>query len=134
MEEIKIFEFDPQIYPRKLWVVSSVNEKELKKVFVNTDRTELDLVGLSDFDAIVYSVRNIKDDGKIGELVILVRPEQVDTGKIVHESIHVALDIFFDLGMRVDYENQEPFTYLSGWVGKCIEKVIKDNKEDEKTD
>ena len=42
---------------------------------------------------------------------------------ITHESVHGTLELFDQLGLRVDYRNQEPLAYLAGWFAECIEFV-----------
>ena len=44
---------------------------------------------------------------------------------IAHESAHVALGIFDYIGSEVTANDSEPFSYLVGWVFKCVDKVRK---------
>lgn len=43
-------------------------------------------------------------------------PDQVRYSTLAHECGHVALNIFYTAGATVDTSNQEPFTYLLGYI------------------
>lgn len=97
---MKIHEFDPVIYPRKLWVA------------VSTDT----------FDAIVDCVRDkLRNLG--GILVRFESKNAITIANIAHESSHIAMNIFDYIGAKVDLANQETFSYLVGWVADCINQV-----------
>ena len=118
MEKQKIYEFDPQIYPRKVWVTVGVPFEELKDEFEDLKPME------EGSDAQVDHLRKLKPEVR-GRL--LVRFENVDTlkkfGNITHESIHVAAEIFDYIGAFHDPKNQELFAYLCGWIAKCMDEV-----------
>ena len=101
---MKIHEFDPLIYPRKLWVAVSTD--------TFSDRFE----GVSEWDdtadAIVDCVRDKLRN--LGGITI---------ANIAHESSHIAMNIFDYIGAKVDLANQETFSYLVGWVADCINQV-----------
>lgn len=123
MSKAKIYEFDPVIYPRKLWVAKGGEAKDLIDVF--SDRCEKDLQ-LDDvenlYGAISYTVIR-KSDGMFGELVWFPTIKHLTVKNIGHESSHVAVNIAHDMNIRIDYENDEPFAYLIGWLCDCIDKV-----------
>ena len=56
--------------------------------------------------------------GKRGHVVILNFEDdfEISYGTIAHEALHVALDICESVNIVVDFKNQEPVTYLNGWV------------------
>lgn len=118
MEKQKIYEFDPQIYPRKLWVTVGVPFEELKDEFEDLEPME------EASDAQVDNVRKLKPEIRGG---LLVRFENLDVlkslGNITHETIHVATEIYDYVGAYHVPNNQEPFAYLCGWIAKCIEEV-----------
>lgn len=118
MEKQKIYEFDPQIYPRKLWVSVGVPFEELKDEF--EDLKPMEKASYAQVD----HVGKLKPEIRGG---LLVRFEDLDAlkrfGNITHETIHVATDIFDYIGAYHDPKNQEPFAYLCGWIAKCIEEV-----------
>ena len=118
MEKQKIYEFDPQIYPRKVWVTVGVPFEELKDEFEDLKPME------EGSDAQVDHLRKLKPEVRGG---LLVRFENLDTlkkfGNITHESIHVATEIFDYIGEFHDPKNQELFAYLCGWIAKCMDEV-----------
>lgn len=110
----EVYEFDPQIYPRRLWIAIS------KESF--PDRFEDVSVWDEASDAITETVYD-KINNKGG---VLIRFESPDMGmkQISHEATHAAIDIFSYIGAYPDPKNQEPFVYLVGWVAACCEKVL----------
>ena len=118
MKKQKIYEFDPQIYPRKVWVTVGVPFEELKDEFDDLKPME------EDSDAQVDHLRKLKPEVRGG---LLVRFENLDAlkkfGNITHESIHVATEIFDYIGAFHDPKNQELFAYLCGWIAKCMDEV-----------
>ena len=117
MTEIQkgLYEFDPQIYPRKLWVAVT------KGTFSDVFDTELKELGEYD-NADVNNVHHKEKD--LGGLLIRFRSaDEITAENTTHESTHVAIEIFDYIGVRIDANNQEPFAYLCGWVAGCIEEV-----------
>jgi hypothetical protein len=113
-KRVKVHEFDPQIYPRKLWIchapiklddrfkgVSDFNENALATVDCVTD-TERELAGC---------------------LIRFCNKNAMTYANICHESIHVAINILADCGVEITPTNQEALAYLAGWCAKCCEKV-----------
>lgn len=132
MNKQKIYEFDPQIYPRKLWVTVGVPFEELKDEF--EDLKPLD----ESVDAQVDHAAKLKPSIKGGLLVRFADLEALKKfGNITHETIHVATGIFDYVEAYHDPKNQEPFAYLCGWIAKCIEEVrqieIEYSKHEEKS-
>lgn len=118
-----IYEFDPVIYPRLVWVAINPTQKELDDFFEGTIPP---LANTS--SAEVRHVRRLKPDVKAGLLVRFCNRKAADLDTIVHESNHVAFEIFEYIGATVDTEHQEPFCYLSGWVAKCINEAKRKQK------
>lgn len=117
MTEIQkgLYEFDPQIYPRKLWVAVT------KGTFSDVFDTELKELGEYD-NADVNNVHHKEKD--FGGLLIRFRSaDEITAENTTHESTHVAIEIFDYIEARMDTNNQEPFAYLCGWVAGCIEEV-----------
>lgn len=115
MDDICVF--NPNIYPRMLWVSVGVSEKELKRNFVNAHP-----MGYGSKGEVQKVIRRIGH--KIGYLVQYRCTEEMDIEAITHEANHVASNIFDDIGARRDKgDNKEPFAYLCGWVSKCIEEA-----------
>lgn len=108
IDMIKIHEFDPQIYPRKLWIAI-------------TDKAVFDAEPL---DETVAARVEGAHDGVNGGVLIRFRNKKSLTPKhATHEAIHAAMVILEYAGVKLDYQNQEPLAYLAGWVAECIEEV-----------
>lgn len=115
-----IHEFDPCVYPRKMWVVKGGTIAGIKERFDGIADTDEDV---EDAGATTFRV-NKKSNGKAGYLVWF--PNASDINRIdwiAHESTHVALEFFRDTGCKVDVDNQEPLAYLVDWVTECINIV-----------
>jgi hypothetical protein len=128
MSNFKIYEFHPQVYPRRLWVAVGGNEKDVKSLFRQPDGTELELDVDSSL-AVTSCVMTNDRNNYLGELVWFVSVKDLTASNIAHEAVHAAMDIFVDLGCRFDAFNQEPFAYLVGWVADCIDKVKRNKVE-----
>lgn len=114
-----IHEFDPQIYPRLLWVVKGGELEGIKDMF-ETEMSEEEAGG-----AVTFPVRR-KSDNRLGYCVWFPKSGDIrNLDWIAHESSHVALCIFNDVGAIITPEGQEPFAYLVGWVFRCIDKIRK---------
>lgn len=115
-----IHEFDPVIYPRRLWVVVNCPASVLNDMF--EDKYE-DLPESA--SAEVVPARRLKPEVLGGVLVRFKSKKDMTTSIITHESSHAAMEIYDYIGAKVDIQNQEPFSYLAGWVADCIDKVKK---------
>lgn len=119
-----IWEFDPQIYPQYLWIAISPTEEEIKKFSYSGSGNELEFNKEKAY-ATVYHVRQ-KDDQDTGPLIIFKDKESLSFDIVAHESLHVASFIADICNLKYDYENDEHFAYLIGWVAECCEKVKKE--------
>lgn len=113
----KIHEFDPQIYPRLLWIAVGASYEVIKDMFEDVAPME------ENTDAQVDCTRRLKPDVKGGVLIRFENKQAMTASNITHESVHAATEIFFYVGAYHDPKNQEPFAYLCGWIAKCIDEV-----------
>lgn len=122
-----IHEFDPCIYPRLLWVVKGGSLEDISDMFENEAG-----------GAVTFPVRR-RVDNRLGYCVWFPKAGDIrNLDWIAHESSHVALCIFNDVGALITFEGQEPFAYLVGWVFKCVDEVrkykeVKDGSESSKS-
>ena len=113
----KIYEFNPQIYPRRVWVTIAPDIKDIKERF--GDEVEpLDECA----DADVQIVQQ-KDPELGGVLIRFVNRKAMTANVIAHECSHAAIAIFSYCECKISDDNQEPFAYLVGWLAGCCEKV-----------
>lgn len=117
-----LVEFDPVIYPRLLWVVKGGAFEEIQATFkpVSEER-ELEIT-YTNFGAWECPVER-KCDACLG--VVVWFPRKMKVGDMAHEATHAALDIFGDLGIDADRDNNEHLAYFIGWIVDCIDKVRK---------
>lgn len=117
---MKVYQFDPQVYPRKLWVAVGVPTEELNEKFGN-------IKDMDDYcDAETMPVQQ-KEPLLGGVLIRFSDLKAMRPDNIAHEATHAALEIFDYVEARIQYDNQEPFAYLVGWVVKCIDEVKNDS-------
>lgn len=115
-----IHEFNPCIYPRLLWVVKGGTLEGIKETL------EVELADEREAGGAVTMPARRREDGRLGYCVWFPKASDIrNLGWIAHESTHVALCIFNDVGAVITFEGQEPFAYLVGWVFKCVDEVRK---------
>jgi hypothetical protein len=125
--KIKIHEFDPTIYPLKLWIVITEDLPEVVGKYVNGVSLEpFKLKGLDSDGAYTCFVKE-KDGINYGSLIVFRDEKYLTMQTIAHESTHAARDIWDWL--EESTTGCEADAYLVGWVAKCIEEVknYKDN-------
>ena len=122
----RVYGFDPQVYPRKIWVAVGGDIGTLQASFCQNDGEQLDFKDVDKYGASTTAVTE-KDTGLFGELIWFPKKPDMRFDYIAHEATHAAIDIFDDCGCRIDAENQEPFAYLVGWIAKCINEVKRGN-------
>lgn len=110
------FEFDPLIYPRKLWVYVGKGLNGLIDKCFDGIEPQKD----EDYYCLTYVRARRKTDGKIGVLVAFLSKNCMDMNNIVHESSHAVDAIEEAIGMT---HGGEPSAYLMEWVAECIKKA-----------
>lgn len=124
----EIHEFDPIIYPRRLWIVVKPEKGQLEDVF---DDLKYEEVSGDAYNATaIYLVRE-KQFGLLGGLIVFKNKREITIENITHEATHIAMDMFTDLGIEFNGASQEAFAYFVGWVAECCEQV-KRNKYNER--
>lgn len=116
-----IHEFDPCIYPRLLWVVKGGSLEEIRKTLefgeLDADEQKVGALTISAYD---------NEAQRGGFLIWFPKASDIKHGDwIAHEASHVALGIFDYIGSKVTADDSEPFSYLVGWVFKCVDEVRK---------
>lgn len=127
MSNFKIYEFHPQIYPRRLWVAVGGTFEDVKERFTAMNGEELEEAEYS--LASTYIVQTKNNEHYLGHLIWFLSAKDMTTKNITHEASHASMDLFGLLGCKIHYDNQEPFSYLVGWVADCIDKVKRNKIE-----
>lgn len=125
----KIYEFDPVIYPRKLWITYEATSEELNKMFPYGDSDGRRFEDEKQYYGITYKTAD--KDNKGGVLIRFESKDAMTPWNITHEVIHATGFICKYVGIEPDFENDEAFTYLATWIAKCCYKV-KDGDNQEK--
>ena len=116
---MNIFEFNPQIYPRRLWVSVGASTEELQEKFgKEVIKEDLD----DSYYAETYPIQQ-KEPLLGGVLIRFQDLKAMAPENMAHEATHAAIEIFDYCDCRIDVENQEPFSYLMGWIVKCCDEV-----------
>jgi len=116
-----IYEFDPSVYPRKMWVAVTKDVEYLKNHFYFED----DVSGFENqFNAVVFSAVEVKTFNN-GVFVLFSSKKHMTVETIAHESVHVTTMIFRDCAMKFSFENglDEHFAYMVGWAANCMNKI-----------
>ena len=131
MKKSVIYEFDPVIYPTRLWVTKQVNKEDLVNTFYFFDANGevVDNPKLGDNNsrppiATTYTVAHI-DSHWLGNLVKLVQPKLCGVGVCAHEASHCTDFICDKFGIKgFNYDEGEARAYLVQWVANCINSVL----------
>jgi len=126
----RIYEFDPQIYPTRLWVArKGVTIDEIDKMFeaICSDnitgcsfKENHTLPGIGT-GAETFVVGH-KKSGFMGCLVYLNSPREAKY--LSHEADHCADHLFETIGEKErSYNHGEPYAYYQSWVFDCLYKV-----------
>jgi hypothetical protein len=116
--KVKVHEFDPVIYPVKLWVVN----QDVYHKFEHLDGSPLNSF-VSDTSICSSYNRCImrKCSKNYGFLVTIQKINDLQVSNIAHEAAHIARFMWEHLGE--EYTGKEADAYLIGWIAGCIEKV-----------
>lgn len=109
-----------------LWITVGADIKSLRDMF-GADLEEMDEDALAD----VARVGTDKPKKRGGILIRFRSKKVMNHNTITHESDHAAIEIFDYCGCRISVDNQEPFTYLAGWIADCCEQVKTGKFKDE---
>lgn len=138
----KIYEFDNEVYPRKLWIVVDSVET-VKENFLNAD-DDSEIEGESFEGAFATTIDAVEKDGEKWkgvvihfDRVLLERGGRQIVSTIAHESVHAANRIFAAIGVSYTTYADEHLAYLVGWVArKCwevLQKYVKDDGAEEES-
>lgn len=126
-----IHEFDPVIYPRKLWICINPSTAELENSFSIDTKYGSGNLKFDKYYSLATTSPVFKKDGDCrGVLICLKNQKSADFDIISHESIHAADYICEELGIKgQDFsENNEAYAYLVGWISKCCGEAKRFNK------
>lgn len=105
-------------YPRKMWVAKGENFDQIKGQFdLSAEDYALTNQDIEDsWNAVVFSCN--KGDYS-GYLVFVT--EGHDQGDLVHEALHVAMNVYEDCSMKIEPGmDQEPLCYLTEHIWRLL--------------
>jgi hypothetical protein len=116
---VQIHEFDPVLYPRKLWVCFKVTREVLEERFSFVGNIEDNW--FNDNGATTSMVND--KETNLGGLLVWTSSPKLSVNHMAHEASHVANFIFDYIGE--DNNKGECYAYLVGWAAECIDKASK---------
>lgn len=139
----KVYKFKSGIYPPTVFITIERNINVLKDKYMFCDNKNLteeninlydDVYNALDTSGIVGFPVMDKDTRELGIMLLINSIDNVDTGTIAHEAVHIADYIYqFIGGYSQDFsEGNECYAYLVGWAADCIFKVVKEYKDDKR--
>lgn len=119
--------YDPQIYPRTLFVIENLDEL---KLFHGRGGVNEELEMSPSSQARVWPAVE-KETGHLG-VAVYYRSLWFDT--IAHEAVHIANVVFGDLDVAMTWSYDEHYAYFVGWIAEKIGeahnlKIIKSKKK-----
>ena len=118
----KIYEFDPIIYPYRIWImvdktpdalIENFNEYNGSKIYkFNADTGR--------YDGFVFPAQS-KINPRYGAVIYFTSKKEMTYELIAHESVHAAKHLFEHIDAEID--DHEPFEYVVGWIAKCCAEV-----------
>ena len=128
---MEIHEFNPVIYPYKLWIIIDKNPNGIVKKFDKYSGNSIDFIerdtnGLEAFTMPVVR----KENSKFGVIIFFRSRKSMSYELVAHESSHAAKFMFEHIG--ADVKEHEPFEYVVGWIAGCCEKVKKYSRNNKK--
>lgn len=121
-----ITEFDPVIYPRKIWIATG-DIDEVVSHFEYLDGTPIESKEKG-FFGVTFSNVTDKEHTKLGVLMYFRHIEK--PSQAMHEAIHAANRIFDDLGITYTLCDDEHFAYFVQWICDCILDAVGLNQKE----
>lgn len=112
---MKIHEFDPVIYPYKLWIVVDKVPNIIADKFNDYKGDVIENIDpdTKNMDAFAMQVSK-KEDKTLGAVIFFRSKKSMSYELVAHESSHAAKYLFEHIG--ADVKEHEPFEYVIGWI------------------
>ncbi|MBK5722568.1 hypothetical protein JGH11_16970 [Dysgonomonas sp. Marseille-P4677] len=123
-QETKIHEFDPVIYPYKLWVIIDKSPTIIADRFNEYTNEPIHFIETDTAKAEAFTMPVVhKENPHYGVLLFFRSRKSMTYELVAHESSHAAKYLFEHIGAEI--KEHEPFEYVIGWIAGCCEKVKK---------
>lgn len=116
---IQIYQFDPVIYPVKLWVTTTDNLYPVAERFKSANNKEFNVEFDEKFEAFTQPVIE-KETGLYG-LIVVFKHKKISARLMAHEASHVNQFIWERIGEENVAEEAE--AYLVEWIVDCLDQV-----------
>lgn len=119
-----IQEFDPVIYPFRVWVIIDKTPNVIADNFKEYNGNVIEFItsDTNRLQAFTMPVQSIENP--MYGVVLFFRSKRSMTYEVVaHESSHAAKYLFEHI--NAEMKEHEPFEYVVGWIAGCCEKVKK---------
>lgn len=122
----RIHEFDPVIYPYKLWIVIDKQPTIISEAFDEYSGNPIEFIerDTNNLEAFAMPVSK-KENSNYGVVLFFRSKKSMSYELVAHESSHAAKYLFEHIGAEM--KEHEPFEFVIGWIAGCCEKV-KNNK------
>ena len=118
----QIHQFDPVIYPVKLWISITDNLYPIADRFVKSSKKDFDVKFASKFHAFTQTVVE-KETSLWGVMMVFKSKKSITSGVMAHEATHAAREIWDRIGEHST--GIEADAYLVEWIVDCIDQVNK---------
>lgn len=120
-----IDKYEMGIYPRTLWVCKNVTNEDINKKFEVKDPTKIDVSYTFAWLCIDKRTGNYGYIVNISDYTLKRKDMSEIIKDISHESEHVKIMLFDEIGQEETYNGQEASAYLVGWVASKVYKTFK---------
>ena len=122
IDMVKIHEFDPVIYPFRIWIIIDKTPDIIADNFKEYEGEPIHFE-IGDTDKLYAFAMPVQSkENPMYGAVLFFRSRKSMTYKLVaHESSHAAKFLFEHI--NADMREHEPFEYVIGWIAGCCEKV-----------
>lgn len=122
---MKITTIELPIYNVDIVIIISTEWQVVKKKY------DLDM-DADDLGTCAMTLMYPGDKNNVSEIYLVLRPEYLDYNTILHELLHVVFCVCDLKSIKADVNNDEPLTYLQGYIGEKLfefrDKYIKDEQ------
>lgn len=113
---IQIHEFDPVIYPYRLWVCVADDLGPIKERFLTNKEKEIE-GDFASFKAMAISAIEREDRHSHGVVIVFKKKEYASNGIIAHECYHATQSLWESI--QETYPSEEATAYLLQWFVEC---------------
>jgi hypothetical protein len=128
---MEIHEFNPVIYPYRLWIIIDKKPDAISDIFNEYSGKPIEFIDRDTAMLEAFTMLVARKENEVFGVIIFFRSKKSMSYELVaHESSHAAKYLFEHI--NADIKEHEPFEYVIGWIAGCCEKVKK-NKQSYKT-